>query len=183
MDIGPLARLKEVLADPSTMGVLVQRLAEGESLREIATAWRVPYGRLFDWISQDVSRAEQYLNALRCVAASDVHEIVPIADASTKDTVAVHKLMVHARVTRAQMLDPRYRQAALVNVEVKQDLSLLDREQRVLEVARTVEWLGALDGDIKRRHAEQGLLEAPLVEKVVTPEKEERNVGTDTSDI
>jgi hypothetical protein len=52
-DPGPLARFAEVAENPTTMPILVQRLSEGETLKEIAKDWEMPYGRLAQWVIED----------------------------------------------------------------------------------------------------------------------------------
>ena len=54
-----LVRFREVTADPTTPDVIVQRLASGESLKEIATAWDVPYKRLLAWVAANGELSEQ----------------------------------------------------------------------------------------------------------------------------
>jgi hypothetical protein len=80
IDPGPLARLDHVIAQPDTMSVIVQRLTDGEPLRAIARAWKVPYGRLAEWIVEDVDRTAAYERALRIWADSLAQEAVAIAD-------------------------------------------------------------------------------------------------------
>jgi hypothetical protein len=62
------------------MSVIVQRLTDGESLREIAKAWKLPYGRLAEWIIEDVERTASYEQALRIWADSLAQEALAIAD-------------------------------------------------------------------------------------------------------
>lgn len=58
-DPGPLARFGAVMADPLTPSVIVQRLSDGESLKEIATAWQIPYKRFLAWIAANGELTEQ----------------------------------------------------------------------------------------------------------------------------
>jgi predicted DNA-binding ribbon-helix-helix protein len=101
-DPGPLARIESVKADPTTMDVIVQRLADGEhpeSLKDIARAWKVPYTNLAAWIIEDRERADRYSAALRFAAETFVHQAVPIADGAKpeRDEVAKAKLQIEAR--------------------------------------------------------------------------------------
>jgi hypothetical protein len=79
-DPGPMARLREVVADPQTMGVLVQRLSDGETLKSIAKGWQIPYGKLAEWLIEDRERSERYNAALKIWADSLAQESVGIAD-------------------------------------------------------------------------------------------------------
>ena len=58
-DPGPLARFKAVIEDANTLAIVVQRLTDGETLKEIAAAWQIPYGRLAQWIIEDRERSSR----------------------------------------------------------------------------------------------------------------------------
>lgn len=58
-DPGPVARFAVVVADAATPGVIVQRLTDGESLREIAVSWGLPYRRFLAWIAANGELTEQ----------------------------------------------------------------------------------------------------------------------------
>jgi hypothetical protein len=79
-DPGPLGRLEYVIEQADTMAIVVQRLSGGETLKEIAKAWEVPYGRFAQWIVEDRGRSEQYNGALKIWADSLAQECVAIAD-------------------------------------------------------------------------------------------------------
>lgn len=100
-DPGPLARFAEVITNPATMSVIVQRLTDAdapETLKKIAKSWQIPYGKLCEWITEDRERAEQYSLALRFAADSFAHECVPIADDATPENVSVRKLQIDTRL-------------------------------------------------------------------------------------
>jgi hypothetical protein len=62
----------EIVADsPSEFEKIIQRVAFGESLREICAAMEVPYGRVFFWIADDESRRLAYEAACAEQARSD----------------------------------------------------------------------------------------------------------------
>lgn len=89
-DPGPIARLAEVVADASTMSIIVQRITdadEPESLKDIARAWKVPLGRLSEWITADRERTEQYANALRIAYEQAAFDTVRIADGTPQQAV------------------------------------------------------------------------------------------------
>jgi hypothetical protein len=76
----PLARLDEVKADPTTMSVISQRVAEGETLKEIALAWQVPAGLLLRWVQEDDERWAEYERSLALRADALIAETVAISD-------------------------------------------------------------------------------------------------------
>jgi hypothetical protein len=51
-DPGPMARFHELKRDPATLGLIVQRIGTGESLRAIARAWQIPYRPLCEWMQE-----------------------------------------------------------------------------------------------------------------------------------
>ena len=77
---GPMARFEHVIKQDNTMSIIVQRLTDGERLREIAKAWEIPYGRLAAGIAEDAERKSQYEAALSIWADSLAQEAVAIAD-------------------------------------------------------------------------------------------------------
>ena len=102
-----LQRFEEVIADPMTMSVIVQRITDAdapETLKEISRAWQVPLGKLAEWITQDRERTEQYANALRIAAEQCALDTVRIADSANPETVAVRKLQVDTRFRLASKL-------------------------------------------------------------------------------
>ena len=102
-----LERLRDVVADPNTMSVIVQRITdadEPETLKDIARSWKVPLGKLAEWLTEDRDRAEQYANALRIAAEQHALETIAIVDAATPDDVAVAKLRADTRFKLASKL-------------------------------------------------------------------------------
>ena len=99
-DPGPLARLREVTADPHAMSIIVQRITDAdapETLRDIAKSWRVPLGQLSLWITEDAARAEQYASALKLAGEMAALDVVKISDIATPEDVQVRKLQIDAR--------------------------------------------------------------------------------------
>lgn len=80
VDPGPMARLRDVVAQENSMSIITQRLMDGETLKEIAKAWQVPYGKLAEWVIEDRERSERYNAALKIWADSLAQECVAIAD-------------------------------------------------------------------------------------------------------
>lgn len=100
LDPGPLARFEAVKADPNTMSVIVQRVTDAdrpETLKDIARSWKVPLGKLSEWITEDRGRTEQYAAALKVAGETAALEILRIADDAKPEDVAVAKLKVEAR--------------------------------------------------------------------------------------
>lgn len=122
-----LARLADVIADPNTMGVIVQRITDADSpetLRDIARSWEVPLGRLAEWITEDRERAEQYANALRISGEMAALDVVRIADSATAEDVAARKLQIDARKWYASKL-AREKFGEMNEVRVSGSVSLL----------------------------------------------------------
>lgn len=101
-----LARLAAICADPGTPEVLFGRLADGESLREIARAWDVPPGRLLNWLMDDEKRYAIYRRALEVHAHGLVAETLDIADGANPSSVSVAKLRVDTRFRIAKSHAP-----------------------------------------------------------------------------
>lgn len=107
--------LEIVKNDPMTMEIVIQRVIDGESLKQIATAWKLPATRFVKWISDDDERLAQYEGALRIRADGLVHEALDIADeqkeavrenGTTYDPeVARDKLRIETRIKAASMWD------------------------------------------------------------------------------
>jgi len=55
-DPGPRARWQHVMRDPFLLGTILQRVAGGESLRDIGRAWKVPQAELRDWVHAEGRR-------------------------------------------------------------------------------------------------------------------------------
>ena len=99
------ARLDGLLADPGLCATVCERLAEGETVAEIAAAWDIPAGRLRRWLLDDETRYGQYRRARQLDAHRLVEEAVAIADrASVEDKAGVMKAKLQ--------VDTRFRTAA-----------------------------------------------------------------------
>lgn len=135
-DPGPMARFEALRDDPATMGMICQRIngEPPETLKVICKALGIPLGKTFEWISEDRGRTEQYLNALRVSADSDIHETVTIADGAKPEDVSVARLRVETRFRRASKWDRgRYGDATEVkhtgSVSLVAVLSSLPRQE------------------------------------------------------
>jgi hypothetical protein len=125
-DPGPMARFREIVADTSTMGEIVHRLADGKTLKRIAKDWGIPYGRLAEWVTEDRERSEQYAMALAIWVDSLAQESVGIADdvEEDRDAVAKAKLQTSVRMGLATRLN-RQRYGDAVEHKVSGSVSLI----------------------------------------------------------
>ena len=90
------ARVAYMLAQPTTLAIVTERVAEGETVREVARVWDVPAGRLMGWLVADEERTRQYETAQQVHAHMLVEEAVGIADQEGGD-VARDKLRIDTR--------------------------------------------------------------------------------------
>ena len=90
-DGGPVARFEALCADPRTPEVIVQRLAGGESLKDIARAWGLPYARFLGWIAANGELTEQCKRVRELAGIELRMEGLEIVDEATADDVVVAK--------------------------------------------------------------------------------------------
>src|SRR3990167_5997418 len=149
---GPMARLEELTAPGvagETMGMLVQRLTDGKTLKEIATSLEVPYGKLAEWVTEDATRAEQYARASRIWVDGLARETVRIADDTPplKGAAQVAKLQIDTRLRLASKLDRgTYGDQVAISGRIQDDRQPVDGDARMLELARGIMytlWAGA----------------------------------------
>jgi len=95
--------LEIVKNDPMTMEIVIQRVIDGESLKQIATAWKLPATRFVKWISDDDERLAQYEGALRVRADELIHEAMHTAQFG--DDIQRDKLVVETKFRVASMWD------------------------------------------------------------------------------
>ena len=162
-DPGPMARFEALVREDGTMGVIVQRIAEGETLRQLAVAWRVPAGRLAQWIIEDRNRNELYINACAIRETFRTDEIHALAD-DVKDKLGlgIANLRLKAIQWAAAKWNPaRFGDSSHVSVAVR-DERMLDRDAQVLELARGVGFLLQAGADIAARREPVKQLAAPI---------------------
>ena len=110
------SRMQFILEQANTLELLTQRVAEGESVKEIARAWQVPHGRLSAWLLADRERYEHYCRAQQVHAHTLVEEAVALADgcdAESKAGVQKARLQVEVRFrTAAHHARERYGEQA-----------------------------------------------------------------------
>ncbi len=105
-----VARFIEVVSDPQIMDVICYRVAEGESLRELARAWEIPYGKLARWLADDEGRAAQFAQVLEIRAHDLAEESLGIADAVDNMNpmdISKAKLQIDTRLKIAGKWDKR----------------------------------------------------------------------------
>lgn len=88
---GPLARFLTVTADPSTPEIIVQRLAGGETLRDITKAWEIPHKRFLAWIAANAALTEQCKRVLEIAGIEMRMEGLEIVDGASAESIAVDK--------------------------------------------------------------------------------------------
>lgn len=72
-DTTQLQRLEDRKRDPMTMPIVAQRVAEGETLRQIAQSMAIPYSLFHMWINQSEDRIKIYERALKVRADEEIH--------------------------------------------------------------------------------------------------------------
>lgn len=92
-------------ADPKTPDVIVQRVAEGETLREICASREVPYSLVAQWIAETPGLKAQYDVALQLWGDALAQETVGIADKADRENVPGAKLAVETRMKLASKWD------------------------------------------------------------------------------
>src|SRR5258708_28136928 len=148
-----MERLAEVKADQKSPGVIFERLTDGETLPEIAAAWRVPKGRFVEWFTTEhaglheaamkVRAADLALEALKVSDGAPQQAVGPdglgLFDADGKPvlvepSVARDKLRAATRQWFASRFDrARYGEHSGLKVEVEDRRVPVDRDQLLLE--------------------------------------------------
>lgn len=127
---GPLARFNAVIANPDTPSVVLQRVAGGEDLKDIAKAWEVPVKRFLTWIASNADLHEKCLRARQIAAHELAAEGLEIIDEANPGTVAVAKERANYRLKMAKAYHPKvYGEQKQVDVTVKRDLRDYSDEQ------------------------------------------------------
>lgn len=143
VDLGPMARLESVKADPAAPSVIFQKLTDTDApatLQQIAREWALPKGRFVEWFT--VEHANLYDTALKVLADSLAHDALAKADAcKDKDDAPAAKLQVDTRLKLASKWDrPRYGEKQDLNVNVTQWVLRLPTPS-----ASTGEWLKTIN--------------------------------------
>ncbi|MCR4300713.1 MAG: hypothetical protein NUV51_03810 [Sulfuricaulis sp.] len=98
--------LEELGATPEWWEIALDRIASGDSPKDIADEYCIVFGAFMRWISGDEERSKGYAEALRIAAEGRAHECIPIADneAETADTQR-DKLRIDTRLRLASKWD------------------------------------------------------------------------------
>ena len=102
--LGRVQRLEVVIAEPMTLEIVIQRVIDGESLRQIAQSWKLPVTRFVKWISDDENRLASYEGALRIRADELAHEALEVATIGSDD-IQRDKLTVDTNLKVASFWD------------------------------------------------------------------------------
>ena len=165
-----MARFEALVAEEGTMGVIVQRVAEGETLKALAAAWQVPYGRLAQWIVENKDRSELYVNAKALCETARADEIHALAD-GVKDKLGlgIANLKLKATQWSAAKWNPaRFGDSSHVALSVKDDREL-DADARLLELARGIGYVFARAADIAAAREPLRQIAAPVDAETVEP--------------
>lgn len=97
------------VSDPMSVEILVERVSEGETLKELCESRGLPYGRVARWISETEGVRERYELALRLWADGLATETIAISDGMGGDEdwkeVGRDKLRIETRLKLASRLD------------------------------------------------------------------------------
>lgn len=96
-----MARFVEVTRDPETPSMILQRLASGESLKDIARAWGIPKTLFLTWVASQSEFSEQCKRVLQFAGIELRLEGLEIVDAvegaETSEAIAAAKLRAEYR--------------------------------------------------------------------------------------
>ena len=95
--IAKLSVLAEEIGEDGILAMVATRVAEGETLYEIARSQAIPYGVLWKWLNVE-SRMAEYEAALEAKADLEAHRALELADNATPEDVAVARLRVDTRL-------------------------------------------------------------------------------------
>ena len=101
--MGKMQRLETVMKDSMTMEIVAQRVADGESLRDIAKIWKLPVTRFTKWVAEDDKRLAAYEGALKVRADDLVNDALD--QAKHGDDLGRDKLVVETNFRAAAMWD------------------------------------------------------------------------------
>ena len=102
-----LARFEEFKVDPLSVTMLVQRVAEGETLLDVCRSRELPYALVAQWLVEDAELLRQYEAALAIWADAEAQRCLAIADGADAESVAAAKLRISTRLSLAGKWDRR----------------------------------------------------------------------------
>lgn len=151
-DLGPAARFVEVTRDPQTPEVIVQRLAEGETLRSLAKSWGIPYLRFIAWVAANADLTEQCKRVTALAGIELRMEGLEIVDAvegaESSEQVAAAKLRAEYRERLSRDLNrPLFgkhtQHTHTLNIDLGERLRRARERGRVIDQAPEAVTLGA----------------------------------------
>ena len=92
-----MQRWERDCSDPATVSIIVQRVAEGERLKQICKSRGWPYAVVAQWVAGNEEVNKSYEAALRLAADEMAQSTIEIADSADPETVGVSKLQIDAR--------------------------------------------------------------------------------------
>ena len=87
--LGPMARWSRDVGAAETMGVIVQRLADGETLKAVCRSRGWPHGKVLEWLADDEDRCGRYRRAKALGSEAEVDRAQEVADGSDEPKLIV----------------------------------------------------------------------------------------------
>lgn len=120
-DPGPMARLRDLQADPDAHEEIFRLLCDGKTLRKIASEWKLPKAAFADWV---LSEKPELLNRARAVQTDEfITELVPLLKDVTVENASAIKTRVDGFLKLAGKWD-RTRYGEHIKVERTIDLNV-----------------------------------------------------------
>lgn len=86
-----MARFEDIKSHPNTPHIIVQRVADGESLKDIAKAWGLPYKRFLAWVAANGELSDQ-CKRIRELAGIELRmDGMEILDEANPEDISVRK--------------------------------------------------------------------------------------------
>lgn len=101
---------------PDTLSMILQRLADGETLKAVCASRRWPHGKVFEWIAEDEGRTRLWRAAKVAGAHADVDLARAIALGSEDAGLAVQTLWRGAEANAPEVFGKRMKVERQVSV-------------------------------------------------------------------
>jgi hypothetical protein len=129
-----LAAFDEWKSEAASWSELLQRVAEGQTLKEVCASKSLPYSLVAKHIAGTPSLKAEYDAALQIWGDALAQESIGIVDGATSETASVAKLRSETRIRLAGKFDrDRYGEKAGPSVSVSISLGDVTREIELLE--------------------------------------------------
>lgn len=99
-----------------TLGVIVQRLADGETLKAICRSSGWPHGKVLEWLADDEGRCGRYRRAKALGAESEVDRAQEVADGSGEPKLIVDTIFKRAEAHAQEVYGRRMKVERQVSV-------------------------------------------------------------------